>query len=144
MDHLAIMNKNWRLIPKIVAGEKTIESRWYKARVAPWNRIQAGERVFFKDAGEPVTAAAEVAEVKQFEVLTGAETERLVREYGGSPGICFRSSLDEAVKWAKGRRYVILIFLKNARWVEPFSIDKTGFGNACAWLTVGNITEVRK
>jgi len=30
MQHIAIMKKSWRLTEKILAGEKTLETRWYK------------------------------------------------------------------------------------------------------------------
>jgi len=43
MDHVAIMKRSWGLIPKILSGEKTIESRWYKKRIPPWNRISKGK-----------------------------------------------------------------------------------------------------
>ncbi|MEI7477466.1 MAG: hypothetical protein WCJ81_02865 [bacterium] len=41
MDHVAIMKKSRKLIPKIVSGEKTIESRWYQTKRAPWNTVHA-------------------------------------------------------------------------------------------------------
>ena len=41
MDHLAIMNPKRKLIPKILSGEKTIESRRYMMKVAPRNKIKA-------------------------------------------------------------------------------------------------------
>lgn len=52
MHHVAIMKPSWKLIPKILSGEKTIESRWYQTRRAPWNGIAAGDVVYFKDSGE--------------------------------------------------------------------------------------------
>ena len=63
MEHIAIMKKSWKLTEKILTGEKKIESRWYKAKYAPWGRIKAGEVVYFKDSGEPVTIKTEVARV---------------------------------------------------------------------------------
>ena len=143
MYHIAILNKSLQLLPKILSGEKTIESRWYKARVAPWGRIHTGDTVYFKDAGEPITAVSEVEKVMQFEKPTEAELRNLIKTYGGSPGICLRSSPEAMLEWAKDRRYVILIFLKNARQSRPFVIDKTGFGSACAWITVQNINKIK-
>lgn len=32
MEHVAIMKKSWGLTRKILSGEKTIESRWYRFR----------------------------------------------------------------------------------------------------------------
>jgi hypothetical protein len=144
MHHVAVLKKSWKLLPKILAGEKTIESRWYKIRTAPWGRVAAGDTIFFKDSGEPVTARAEVAKVLQFERPSDAELHDILRRYGGTPGIAFHLPMDEVFGWARSRSYVMLMFLKDPRPVAPFDIDKTGFGASCAWLTVEDIARIRK
>jgi hypothetical protein len=63
MQHIAIMKKSWGLLSKIISGEKKIESRWYMAKCAPWDRIGAGEIVYFKDSGCPVTIKTKVSKV---------------------------------------------------------------------------------
>ncbi len=40
MDHVAVMKKSWGLVPKILAGEKICESRWYKSKRPPWDIIK--------------------------------------------------------------------------------------------------------
>ena len=67
MDHVAIMNKKMGLIDKVLDGRKTIESRWYKNRTAPWGKIKKGDTIYFKDSGGPIRARAEVKKVKFFE-----------------------------------------------------------------------------
>ena len=68
MNHVAIMNKRFGdLIPKILSGEKKIESRWSKNKISPWNKIKVGDVVYFKNSGGPVVAMAEVSRVEQFE-----------------------------------------------------------------------------
>jgi hypothetical protein len=42
------------------------------------------------------------------------------------------------------KEYCILIFLKNVRPTKPFKIDKRGFGAMAAWITVDNISKIRK
>jgi len=144
MEHLAIMNPAWRLIDKIISGEKKIESRWYKSKRAPWNRIQAGEIVYFKDAGKAVTAKAEVEKILQFEQYTLEQLEDIIKKYGGKGGICFSGSYEPTLSWTRDKKYCILVFLKNAQNVEPFKIDKTGFGNACAWICVDKIERIKQ
>lgn len=51
VDHVAILNKKKALITKIVSGQKEIESRRYKARRAPRDKIAAGDTVYFKETG---------------------------------------------------------------------------------------------
>lgn len=42
MDHVAILRKDWKLLPKILSGEKTIESRWYQTKRGSYNKIKEG------------------------------------------------------------------------------------------------------
>ena len=140
MDHVAIMNKKWRLIEKILSGEKTIESRWYKARFAPWGRIKSGDTVYFKNSGEKVIAKASVKKVLQFDNLTLAKVKRIIKEYG--KGICLQNK--NVSEWVAGKKYCILIFLeKPQRLARPFAINKSGFGNAAAWLCTDEIERIR-
>ena len=81
MDHLAIMNPKWKLIPKILSGEKTIESRRYMMKVAPWNKIQTGDTVYFKDAGKEVAAKAEVESVMQFDHYSQDQLQDILKNY---------------------------------------------------------------
>ena len=38
----------------------------------------------------------------------------------------------------------MLIFLKNPQKIEPFEIDKKGFGMMSAWICVNNIDILKK
>lgn len=139
MEHIAIMKKSWKLIDKIVSGEKTIESRWYVNRRDPWNKVKAGDIVYFKDSGEPITAKAVVDRVLQFD-LDPAKTDSILKKYG--KGIVVDYSPD-LYKNYEGKNYCVLVFLKNPQWVKPFNIDKTGFGNASAWLCVDKVSKIK-
>ena len=142
MDHLAILDKKKKLLTKIISGEKSIESRWYKAKVTPWDRIKKGETVYFKESGEPVSVRAKVAEVMQFYLPT-TNIFQLLQKYGKE--ICFTEpDFSKKVAWCSGRKYCILIRLKEVQQIEPFNIDKTGFGNMAAWMTVENINSIKK
>ncbi|MBI1972386.1 ASCH domain-containing protein, partial [Candidatus Woesearchaeota archaeon] len=44
MDHLAILKKKW--LEKILSGEKTIESRWYKQKITPYQKIAKGDTAY--------------------------------------------------------------------------------------------------
>jgi ASC-1-like (ASCH) protein len=140
MTHIAIMKKSWNLIDKIVSGEKTIESRWYKARFIPWNRIQKGDTIFFKNSSEPVTAVAEVVKVLQYESLDETKFKEIISKYGDEIGL-------KNVKYNeyyKSKKYCILIFLENSKLLnKPFDIDKTGYGISTAWMCMNDIDEVK-
>lgn len=137
------MNPKRKLIPKILSGEKTIESRRYMMKVAPWNKIKAWDTVYFKDAAKPVTASATVAKVLQYDHYTDEELHEIITTYWWSGGIAFHGSLDWAYKWAQPKTYCILVFLKHPKKITPFSIDKTWYGNACAWISLPSIEKIR-
>jgi hypothetical protein len=139
MHHVAIMNKSWKLIPKILNGQKTIESRWYQTRRTPWDRIFPTDTVYFKNAGESITATAKVEKVLQFILKDIADAEKIVTKYGKK--ICIVNP--DPRTWGKLPKYCILIFLKEPKQIKPFNIDKTGFGNAAAWLIIKNIQTIK-
>ena len=80
MHHLAILDKKRKLLSKILSGEKTIESRWYMQKRTPWDKIKAGDTIFFKDSGEPVRVKAQVSEVQQF-YLPETDVSSLLKKY---------------------------------------------------------------
>jgi len=150
MDHVAILRrasikKGDNLLNDILEGTKTIESRWYVNKVAPWSRIETGDTLYFKESGCPVTAKATVSKVLQYENLTTATTEKIIEKYGQK--IAPNTTKEEFLDWAKTqskKRYCILVFLKDAEKIEPFEIDKTGYGISSAWLVTENISKLKK
>lgn len=143
MDHIAIMRKSWGLTKKILSGEKTIESRWYKNKAVPWNRIHSDDTVYFKDSGEPISLKAQVWKVLQFENLTNKKVHEILGKYGEADGIG-GSNIKKFYQLFKTKNYCILIFLKGVQSVEPFNIDKSGFGAMTAWVTVENVKQIEK
>lgn len=135
------MKKSWGFIPKILSREKTIESRWLRNRSAPWGRVRAGDTVWLKNTGEPVTARAWAARVIQFDGLTPARVRALLRKYGKADGIAPRD-IPKFYARFKNKRYCIFVFLEWAVRVTPFDINKRGFGSMAAWLTVPDIRSV--
>lgn len=140
MDHLAILRKDLHLLPKIIEGEKIIESRWYKTKKTPYNRIKEGDEVYFKESGELIKAKAHVQKVIQYADLTETKIFDLLRKYEKELSI----TADEYIKNVKDKKYGMLIFLDKVEQVNPFQIDKTGYGNQASWITVKNIQDIKK
>jgi len=143
MEHVAIMRKSWGLTSKILTGEKKIESRWYKTKYAPWGRIKSGEIVYFKDSGEPITVKTEVEKVIQFSDLTPKKVKQILDKYGKADGL----GIDEIPKFFemfKDKKYCVLIFLKTPQKIEPFEIDKAGFGAMSSWLVAEDVNKIKK
>jgi len=142
MDHVAIMKKSWGLTQKILSGQKKIESRWYKSKYSPWGKIGKGDTVCFKDSGEQVSIKAEVEKVISFSDLNPKKVSQILDEYGNDDGI-EKYKVKEFFELFKNKNYCLLIFLKNPEKVEPFEIDKTGFGMMSAWLSIENIDRIK-
>ena len=142
MEHVAIMRKSWGLLSKILAGQKTIESRWYKNKYAPWDRIKQGEIVYFKNSGEPVTIKMKVSKVIQHSDLTPAKVKWTLQKYGTKDGLGI-DEIDKYYKRFKNSRYCLLVFLKNPQKIKPFEIDKTGYGNMAAWIVINDVNKLK-
>ena len=141
MEHLAIMKKGSGFLEKIISGEKIIESRWYQTKRTPWDKLAPGEVIFFKNSGEPVTVRAVIDRVIQLDKLTSNKIKGILTEFGKDIGV---ESSEEFIKTIKNKKYCILIFLDKVELVEPFLIDKTGFGMMSAWITVKNINDIKR
>jgi ASC-1-like (ASCH) protein len=143
MEHVAIMRKSWGLTDKILSGQKKIESRWYSVKYKPWNNIKKRETIYFKDSGEPVNIKAEVSDVVQFSDLTPKKVKEILDEYGKEDGI-EKEKIPEFFERFKNKKYCMLIFLKNSQEIKPFEIDKTGLGAMSAWITIDDISRIKK
>ena len=134
MNHLAILQKQW--LPLILKGEKTIESRWYKTKRIPYGKIKVNDTIFFKETGKPVTVKAIVEKVKFFD-LKHIKLAEIIEKYADK--ICLQERNPEAYK---GLNYCTLIWLKEVKQIKPFNINKTGYGNMAAWITLEDINQI--
>lgn len=142
MDHLAVMKRSWGLTEKILDGRKTIESRWYASKRAPWGRIKKGDTVYFKDSGQPVSVKAAVSGVMQFSGLTPSKVMEILDKYGEKDGVGGEKRF--FYNFFKDKKYCVLVFLKKPERIKPFRINKTGFGSMSAWITMTDIGRIRK
>jgi hypothetical protein len=142
MQHVAIMRSSWKLTQKILSGEKVIESRWYKTKHAPYNKIQAGDTIYFKDCGKGVCISADVCKVLQFDSLTPLKVHKLLLSYGKADGIT-KDDFNFFYQLFKDKTYCILIFLDHPTEIEPFTISKKGFGAMASWICIDDIEKIR-
>ena len=143
--HVAIMRKSWGLTRKILTGEKTIESRWYKNRYKPWGEIEVGDDIYFKDSDSPVTIKATVGKVLQFDRLTPKKVKGLLKRYTKAGGLGIeKRQINKYFQMFKNKKYCLIIFLKEPKKIKPFNIDKTGFGAMASWLIVDSINNLKR
>jgi len=143
MDHVAIMKKSWGLIPKIINGQKKIESRWFKTKHLPWDKVRQGDVIYFKNSGEPIEARATIEKVIQLPDLTSEKVKEVLEKYAKSDGLGIED-IPKFFNLFRDKKYCILIFLKNPERTKLFEIDKTGFGAMAAWIAVDDINKIKK
>lgn len=135
------MKKSWGLLPKIINGQKTIESRWLMNQSGPWGKVREGETIYFKDAGEPVTVKATVSHVLELENLGPARVREILDFYGEDDGIS-EAEIPQYHALFSGKQYCVLIFMENIQAVKPFHIHKQGFGAQTAWISVPRVIDI--
>ena len=143
MDHLAILDAKRKLLEKILRKEKTVESRWYVHKKAPYQTIEKGEIVYFKETGKSVTAKARVSQVLFFDKLSSKKVREILNDYGREIGFD-KTAKKNAFEKYKNKKYCTLIFLSNVEEIKPFAVDKTGYGLMCAWITIKDINNIKK
>ena len=141
MEHLAIMKKSLGYLEKIISSNKTVESRWYFSKRAPWDKIKKEDLVYFKNSGNAVTVRTKVDKVIQFDNLTPQKINEILIKYGRRIGI---DNSKDFFKEIKTKQYCILIFLKGVKEITPFFIDKTGYGIMSAWISVDDINKIKR
>lgn len=141
MDHVVYVDTKARELEKLLAGEKTMIIRGATGRKLPHGRVHSGDRLFFiQNKGDGmVRACAEASAVFNSEKLTEEESITIVES--NQPKLSL--TLDQVKRWA-GKRYLVLIEVKDVQPVEPFAIDRSGYGNMDDWLPVEEIEQVKK
>ncbi len=142
MEHVAIMTPTWNMIPKILEGAKTIESRWFMNKSKPWDIVQKGDIIYFKNTGGPVILKATVTNVEQYICNSPEEIQKLLNTYYIPDGI-EESDISNFFERFKNKRYAIFIHITNPQIVEPFKINKKGFGSMAAWISLADISAIR-
>lgn len=124
--HLVILKKHY--LEAILRGQKTIESRFSKARPRVFKRILPGDKLFLKLSSGPVCARAIVDGVKNFENLTPGKMQEIKRRYnrqikGG----------DEYWKSKADCKFGFLVQLKDVHPIHPVRIRKKDWR---AWVVL--------
>ena len=138
MEHIAILSKKRKILDKIISGEKIIESRWYKFKKTPFEVISAGETVYFKESGEMISVKAKVQKALFFKDLNLDKIKEILLMHG--KGICMDISQAETIK---DKKFCTLIFLEDVKRIEPFAINKKGFGVMAAWISIDDVGKIK-
>ena len=143
MDHVVIMKKKWGLVPKIINGEKVIESRWYKNKVAPWGKVKSGDTLYFKDSGDLIKSKAVVIAVEQIEIVDNQQALQIMKKRA-LEDLGTNDIHADVLSYISNKKYAIFVRFGNVEVVEAFDINKKGFGMQSAWLVCNDIELIRK
>ena len=116
-SHIAVMQQPY--LEKIIAGQKTIESRFTKVRCPPFEVINPGDQIYFKKAGGPVVAKGVAEKVMFYSDLDRGKIRDIASTF--SDGLQVESSF---MNCKQASRYGTLIFLCNVVPVKPFRVEK--------------------
>lgn len=141
MDHVVYVDTKAHELEKLLAGEKTMIVRGATGRKLPYGRVHSDDRLFFvQNKGDGmVRACALVSDVLNSEKLTKEQSGNLLKANQSRLNL----TPDQIERWA-GKRYLVLIEVKEVQPMEPFAIDRAGYGNMDDWLPVGMIENVTK
>ena len=142
MKHIAIMNPKWQMLKKVENGEKTIESRWYSRRFAPWGNIEIGDTIYFKGNYKVISLKAEVSEVKQIDNLTPEIVKQILNEYHQQLGID-SVQIEHYYQMFKEKKYCILIYIANPKHIKPFILNRAGLGYMTSWICFRSLKDIK-
>jgi ASC-1-like (ASCH) protein len=124
--HLVILKKPY--LHAILSGQKTIESRFSKARPRAFKRVLRGDKLFLKLSSGPVCATAVVAAVKNFENLTPEKMREIKLQYNDRIMAAEQDWMNK-----QDSKFGFLVQLKDVRPIQPVRIHKKDWR---AWVVL--------
>lgn len=140
MDHIVYLDHKSRELENLKKGIKTMIIRGAMGRKLPYGRVDKGDVLYFiENKGDGlVKAKATVAVVMNTEQLTKEESIHLVEK--NQKSLCLDNGL---FKRFAGKRFLVLISIKEFSELSPFKIDKSDFSNMDDWLPVIDIEIIK-
>lgn len=140
MDHVVYLDAKANELEKLLAGNKTMIIRGATGRKLPYGKVNQNDTLYFinNNAEGIIKAKAVVLSVLNSEKMTTEESIKLVKNNQNK----LQLTEKQFQKWA-GKRYIVLIKIKDIKKIKPFSVDKSNYGNMDDWLPVEKIDNVK-
>lgn len=141
MDHVVYLDAQAKELESLLSGKKTMIVRGATGRKLPYGRVVVDDVLYFinNNAEGEIKAKGIVISVLNSEKMSKQESIDLVKKNQEKLQLTDK----QFQKWA-GKRYVVLVEVKNVETITPFAIDKSNYGNMDDWLPVENIEVVKK
>lgn len=140
MDNVVYLDYKAKELENLKSGIKTMIIRGAMGRKLPYGRINESDVLYFiENKGDGlVKGKAVVEKVFNSDKLTKEQSIELVVQNQD------KLQLDSGLKKRfSGKRYIVLISIKDFEMIEPFKIDRSEYGNMDDWLPVENIDNVK-
>jgi ASC-1-like (ASCH) protein len=111
MIHVAVLLKPY--LDLILTGDKTVECRLTQQALAPFEQIERGERIYFKQSAGPYRATAVADEVIFERDLTPQRISEIRRDYND-----FIRGEEEFWRFKRNSRFLTLIWLGDVQPIE--------------------------
>ncbi len=140
MDNVVYLDYKAKELENLKSGQKTMIIRGAMGRKLPYGRVNKSDVLYFiENKGDGlVKGKAIVEEVFNSEKLTKEQSIEIVEKYQDK--LFLNKGLE---KRFAGKRYLVLITIKDFKELEPFKIDRCDYGNMDDWLPVENIEKVK-
>lgn len=124
--HLVILKKKY--LERILNGNKTIECRFSRIRIAPFQRVRRGDTLWLKQSGGAVSGQARVRSVHFYHPLDPKTMTSIRRLYRSA----IQADQDFFLRHTQAR-YASLIQLSQIRTITPMKYKKN---NRQAWVVL--------
>lgn len=141
MDHVVYLDAKADEMKNLLEGRKSMIVRGATGRKLPYGRVNEGDFLYFiNNNGEgKIKARGVVSDVVNSEKMVEKESMDLLK----SNQVRLHLSDEQFARWG-GKRYLVLVGVKEVEEVKPFEIDKSDYGNMDDWIVVEEIKNVRK
>ncbi len=141
MDHVVYVDHPSGELDKLLNGEKCIILRAGMGRKTPYGRVKPGEILYFvnNNGDGLVRAAAVVKSVSNSDMLTPDESRNLL--------LLKKNELHLEIEQFQeylGKKYMVLVEVKNVCRIMEFKLDKAAMQSAEDWVPIENIELLKR
>ncbi len=123
-------------IEAILSGQKTIETRFSKHKIAPYGEVRAGDLIYMKIPGGDIVGQFKAKKVFYFEGLTAGDVDKILQEYGKQISVGYALEDEKYLEIKKSSHFGTLIFIEQSeRFItSPIKIQKHDLRG---WMVLG-------
>jgi hypothetical protein len=135
MDHIVELGKEQ--ITKLLKGTKTIEPKFMKEKMPPYDCICEEDTIYFRAKDGYAIAKASVTKVENYCNLTPDKVIQLINE--NKEALCPN---DRLVEKAMQSKFGTFVWVNQLQEIRPFRI-KRDTNNSSNWMVVEDVNKLR-